>query len=241
MDMVDFKKFKRDDKYLSSAIKVTKSRYIAQEDLFIMFPKRYIDLHLGDIDNTVSVLSVLIVYNKDFKYSVINIPSMVNITPDSIEEIEIGDEIYFKMTIIKGDAIIDSRDVIVDGDVGYGVFNILLVKGVIPWYVSYLDLVKIFENIPKYTGSKVGGYISVIKIMIAISARSKDDPSIPYRKVIKSFDDNTPVHWVGLNNIYYTYNSTASKIFGSYMKPGMISAMVNPEKKATKLENIIRK
>lgn len=241
MDILDIKKFKRDKKIISSLIKITDNNYIAKEDLFIMLPKKFIELHIGDIDNTVTTLSVLAVFNKDLKYGVINIPAMVKITPDSIDEVEVGSDTYYKLTISKGNSVIDSRDVVIDGDIGYNVFNIMLVKGVVPWYINYLDLVKIFENIPKYTGTKLESYMSIVKIMIALSARSKDDPNKPYRYIIKKSDEVKDIHWVGLNNIYYTYNSTASKVFGSYMKAGMISAIVNPETKPTKLENLVRK
>jgi len=241
MDVLDISKFKRDKKTISSLIKITDKNYIAKDDLFIIFPKKYIELHLGEIDNTVIILGVLAVFNKDLKYSVINLPSMLTITPDSIEEVELGNDTYYKLSILKGNALIDTRNVVVDSDVGYNIFNVLLVKGEIPWYIEYLDLIKIFENIPEYTGNKITGYMSVVKIMIAISARSKKDPSVPYRMVLKNSEDTQDIHWVGLNNIYYTYNSTASKVFGSYMKAGMISAIVNPEKRATKLENIVRK
>lgn len=240
---IDITKYKRNRDKIFKSVMFKKETVIAKEDLFIIFPKRFIDLGLGVIDNTITVYGVVGMLNSKNEYAVWVIPTMVDITPDSIELVTINDEEYYLLTILKDDPIFDSLNVVVMPDLGFETFNVLLVKGYIPWYIGYEDMLSIFKAIPKYTGSKIQQFFTAVKVMIATSARDAENPNIPYRKSIRSKTDltNRPILWAGLNNVYYTFNSTASKIFGSYMKAGMVSAIINPEKKSTKLENIIRR
>ena len=241
METIDITKFKRNRDKVFKSLVFKDNKVFTKETLFIMFPKRFIDLGLGEIEDVVTIYGVLNISNENNEYMNMVMPSKIKITPDSITEVEIGDDAYYRLTVLANDVLIEDINTVVEPDIGYETFDILLVKGVIPWYINYIDMIKIFKNVPKYTGSKIESYLDIIKIMIAVSARNYENPDEPFRMSINKVTDyNKKVFWAGLNNVYYTFNSTASKVFGSYMKAGMISAIVKPEDKPTKLENIVR-
>jgi len=240
---IDITKYKRDRDKIFKSLLFKKDTVIAKEDLYIMFPKKYIDLGLGVIDNTVEVYGVISISNDKDSYAIWTVPAIVTVTPSSIEVVDINDEDYYRLTVMKNDPVFDTLSVVVKSEMSYETFNMLLVKGNVPWYVGYEDLLTIFKMLPKYTSGDMTPYMTIIKVMIGVSARDGDNPNIPFRKSLKSKADslNKKIYWAGLNNVYYTFSSTASKVFGSYMKAGMISAIIKPEKQATKLENIIRR
>jgi len=243
MVLVDISKWKREPKIIKSLITVKGNTWVAKERMFILFPTKYEDRGLSLIDTTCSVFGVISISNEKNQYSILTVSTQITITPDEIEEVTIDDKVYYRLTIEAGNNLIDDVNLIVKPDNTYGIFELFLVTGYIPWYLTYNDVFKLFETSPKYTGSKLDAYWVVIKLLIAISARDRDNPKLQFRQSINNANDLDvkPILWVGIKNIYYSFNSTLSKIGGSYMKAGMISAIVNPEKQATDFENVVRK
>ena len=81
-----------------------------------------------------------------------------------------------------------------------------------------------------------------IEILTAIIGRNKDNLKQEYRNLINEIGqiDESKLRWIGLENIFYSFNSTLSKMAGSYMKLGEISAILNPEKDISDLEHVVR-
>ena len=241
--MVSYKSddFKRNG-IVKKQIKHIGNSFITTTDMYVIFPTNYIDKKLGVIDTVCKIYGVLMFADMNLNYNIMTVPTQVHITPDSLEVVTIDDEPYYRLLVLKNDVLIDDVDVVVMGDMGYYTFDIFLRKGKVPFYLGYFDLLEVFTNLTKYTDNNVSKYLVVLKILIATIARDYNDKSIPYRFGLNKPEDikTKKVKWIAMSNIYYSYKSTLARIGGSYMKDGMLAAIVDPEKEPTIFENIVR-
>lgn len=243
MKEIPLKSFKRlPSGGFSKLVKFVNKSIVANEDVNILIPTKYADKDLAKIADVCTIYGVLTIVNSKHEYTVLTVPTMLKSVPVDIEEVEIEGESYYKMFVPKGERVIESVDVIVLPDMAYLTFDLFLRKGKVPFYIGYTDLIDTFINLKKYAGINLIDFITVIKLIIGLTARDYDNPKIPYKLNIKSDKDLLrPVKWISMVNIHYVLTSTLAKIGGAYMKEGFTSALVNPSSKPTEFENIIRK
>jgi len=242
MKALDISNMKRDPKFMSKYVKKIGDSLIAQEDVFYLFPDKYIDKKLSVIDVTCSLLACMSIC-KDDKYAVMKFPCKVQVTPTSIEDVVIDNVLYKKINIEAGTPILDTTAYVKDGSMVYDVFEYFIIQGKVPWFLDYEDLFEFFKNVPEYTGTTVGRDPLVFEILVAIISRDETKLDRAYRNIIRNKEDlkNKGIKYIGLLNIYYSFRSTLAKISGSYFREGIISAIVNgPTKEATDLERIVR-
>ncbi len=238
MDAIESKRVTRAPKVIGSKIKKVGGLYIALEELFITIPGFYVNKHLATIDTTTSTLGVLSIHDNDNNYSILTIPSTVEITPLLIDNITVDDEPCFKLVIEKGAPLFNSNSIVVNGDNTFKVFNTFLVQGSVPWFLNYEDVMKTFSNLRKYTGSKIADDLLIFEILTSIAA--VDSNSNPYRYTVTSNKDKNKViiNWLGIKN---NISSTFAKVTGSYYNKGIISAITDDEiKPATNVEKQVR-
>ena len=68
----------------------------------------------------------------------------------------------------------------------YDFFDLYLMQGKVPWYITYEDLIDIFSNFKKYTGMKATENMLVVEILTAITTRWRKDLQI-FPNLAKSF------------------------------------------------------
>ena len=236
MDRIESKRFKRNPEVIKNMIKKEGYKVIALEELYVIFPSKFVDKGLTILGNISEVFGVIAVVDKDYNYGLYTIPARIDIEPSSIEEIEIDGVIYVKLTIEKHQLLFSSTKIVKNADITYPLFDLLIMQGKVPFYLEYEDLLEVFTNLPKYAGTKVGSHYLPIEIVISIIARDSKNPDIEYRW---TKGDKKPM-WIGLTNIYYSYKSTLAKIAGNYFKQGVIAAVVKPEKSVTDVEYALR-
>jgi len=244
MEIIDIKKFKRNPNAIKKKLKKSNNTFIATDNLYIMFPTKYIDKGLAVLDNICEILGVFIVYDDNLNYSVLTIPSMINIEPnDIIDAVINNNEQYMILHIEKGQPLFNNLTIIKSIDTVFPIFDLMLLQGKIPWFINYIDFVNILIGFKKYAGSKVGNFVLGLEALAAINARDMNNPDVEFRMILKNEKDieNIYPEWVGLKNIYYSFKSTLSKLAGSYFKQGIIAGIVKPEDKTTDLEYVLRK
>lgn len=240
---IDPTKLKRDPKKISSYLKTDNKSIITKEELYIIFPELYLDKEinvLGDISLIVGIFAILDPTNN--LYSVSTIPTRVEVTPSEISYTIINGDSYVLLKIDKNDIFINNLNLVKDKSLAYLLFDTFFVQGKIPFYVTYLDLPNIFNNLYHYTGSKAGQNRLIYELLTAIITKYRDNPDIGYRNILDSLKDldTKPVIFKGLKDIHYTVTSSLSKITGSYYKQGILSAINKPDSNVSNLENIVR-
>lgn len=241
MKPFSIKDLKRKPDVILSYFKQVGNSLIVKEDITILFPSRFINKHLAYMGDTVNVLAIFAIVDDNGNYAIMNIPSMIELTPSMSNEVDINGAGYISLEFYKGDVFTTNTNLLQQDSFIYDLFDDFFIQGNIPWYLDYEDLSNILVLSQKYAGSRIGNNPLGLEILTSIAARVRTDKTVFYRTLAK---DNGAMKkqkpsYVALQNIYYTFNSTLAKTSGSYFKDGITSALVNKEDKKTKLEEII--
>ena len=219
---------------ISKNIYIKKNVMYTNKPCSIMFPHKFVEKNLSEIDDTSKIIGIVaVVYGNT--YGTILIPNTIEVTPTTIENINIDGENYYKLNIDKDFPLIDNTEIVKNSKHTFGLFDTFVLQGKIPWYIDYNNLLTLLMNLDKYAGSNIGKDVVVLALIISLISRKDKEVTVPYR-----IENKGKIRWVGFNDIYYSYSDTLSKIVGSYMKKGMISSIVNPEKVGNKLGDILR-
>jgi len=242
MDVYESKDLKYNPTAIKSKLKTISNTISTSVDLTILVFGKFVDKDMTILDNVCKVMGVIAVMDDNKNYSIMTVPGVFDVEPNAIEDIEVDGEHYYGLRIEGGDSFISDTSIVKDNSYVYKLFNTLILNGKVPFFLGYNDMLTIFKNLPKFTGSKLGTDSLPFEIFISMIARNKKDPTKDFRLDLKTSKDfNTKPEWVGLSNIYYSYGSTLSKVAGSYFKTGTLVATINKSKEPTKLEKILRR
>jgi len=225
---------KRDPAYFKNIIVNKDNKLITKENVKIKFPKRYIDKGLAKIGSNIEIYGIFAIV-KDDRYSVSNIPAMINTSPILINEKLINEVEYIVFEYGKDSPIVNDITVLKNNILTEALFQEFIINGKMPWFIEYEDVNVIFKNMVKYASSAIGENHISSELITSYMARSKND--------IKLFHRNEPKDdyiFAPLDDVFYSANSTLAKLAGNYFSDAIISAIKQPEKSPTQLEKLLR-
>jgi len=243
MISIDISGFKRDPEYFKTILKQSDNKVVTKKDLIVLFPQKFVDKGLTDLGVESYVLGIIAIVDPDTeKYTVLKIPGRLQMMPMEIEKVLIDDTEYVMLEFEANTDLISDARVVKEVDFMFDIFDTLLIKGKMPWYLNYRDPVDVFAKMKKYTGTKAANNRMTFELLTSIIARYKDNKKIQYRNYVNEAGKEIPesLAWVGLENIFYSFNSTLSKVAGAYMELGIVSAILDPEKEISDLEHVVR-
>lgn len=205
-------------------------KIIVTEECKVHFPVRFEETSLANIGNVVSTVGYFaIIVNESF-YGIVNIPAVLKLDPSFINKIKINDDSYYEMSFEKGSTLIDSSDLVLDNILTYYIYNEIIAGGCVPWYMNYSDLVKLFDEAPKFAGISVGNNLAIMDMVACNSCRNSKDLTRYYRHDYVSLiqEKTNPPEILPLRNISYGATNTTSKLLGSYFTDATTSALINP-------------
>ena len=239
MDKFDITRLKRNSSVIKNKLKVVKDVTLVTDDLQVMFPTRYINSKLCIMGSNIKVIGLYAIIDYNNNYSVVNAPIIQNLLPNNISDVEVEGVEYKLLNFDKNNVFLPTNKLIVSDNFIYNMFEELFIKGNIPWYVSYEDLSNIFIESKKYTNSNIGNNSMALEILTAIVSRDPSNKKTYYRQILDKIKNENP-SYVGLNNLYYSFDNTGAKILGSYFGDGIVAAIVDKEKKTSKTAEILR-
>lgn len=225
----------RDKDFIQKYLYIKDNKVYTKEKTIIEFPKWYENKELLDMQSVTYLYGIFAIII-DNKYSVSIIPTLINTTPIIVKEIERNGEVYIQFIYGKDDCIIDNTNVVKKELLSYNLFENFFIYAKVPWFIEYEDLIKITDNLFKYSKSNLGSNFIATELVSSFIARCKTNKSVFYRQNLK--DD---IDYIDLTNVYYSALSTVSKIAGNYFTESLTSAIVQKEDKPTKLENLVRR
>ena len=240
MEQLNVSGLKRNPDIIKSKLKKIGKSLIANENLKVIFPERFVDKDLAIIGSTVRVVGIYIIVDDDGNYAVSNMPVFIELTPNSTSNIEIEGTINRILYFEKGMSYIENTDLMVDSRFLYDLFDDIYIKGNVPWFLDYEDVINIFSLTSKYSGSDIGDDPLSLEIITSIISRSKSDRKQYFRNSLGNTKSNSKPSYTGLMNIYYTFDNTVSKLVGSYYTQGITSAIIEKETEPTRIEEILR-
>lgn len=227
-------KLKRDQKLLRSILFEKDNKLFTKEPIKIQLPQRYIDKNLANIGQETQVYGIFSIIYKD-NYSVSRIPALFTTTPITITTQVINDVDYINFNYGKNCEVISNLNVVKNKILTETIFQEFFVMGKTPWFIEYEDVIEIFNNMVTYAASDIGKNHIATELITSYIARQKDDIKKYHRTNI-----NSQYVFAPLDDVFYSANSTLSKLAGNYFSDGIISALRQPEKQPTTLEQLVK-
>lgn len=239
MDTLKLERMKHNPSVIKGSLKQVGSVIKTTTPLRVMFPERYTTKELAFMGGIIRLVGYFAVVNDNNEYGVMSIPAFYDLTPFNVSNIEIGGDVNIVLEFEAGDVFISNTKIVKTESLYYDIFDEYFVKGKVPWYLSYEMTSDIFLESMKYSGSGIGKNPISYELLTAISSRSLKDKNKQIRHTIKDKKDLSRTV-VGLNNIYYSFDNTASKLFGGYYGQGVTAAIVNKETETTAVADVLR-
>lgn len=238
------KSLKRNPDAIFSKLQETKDgRVVALTDLHIMLPEHYINKDLCRIDTMIHTMGIFCIIDPASKqYAVFSIPTRVILTIGELETITYNEEVYRVIKYERGDTIIANTKIVQREQDTYWLFDYFIALANVPWYMNYLDVVRIYDQDDIYAGRLLPPNSQIVEMMLSNIARDARDSVLMYRTTLKQMDDiyRTSPQWVPLRNITLGAIDTYNKVMGSYASQGETAALAERSKEMTNIEKVLR-
>ncbi|MNU19611.1 hypothetical protein D3C71_78420 [compost metagenome] len=237
-------RWKRDGQAVQACLKeMPDGRLVTTKGCKIYIPTRYAGRGLASIGIETHIVGIYAIVVEDQYYAVCNVNAMQRIAPSSSVKVVFDDEEYYEFTFDPGSTVISSLQLVKTDTLVFKIYDEIISKGRVPWYLGYADLGRIFDTAKYHAGANIGQNHEVTELLISMIARDRTDRRIYYRQSVKSLKDaqaNPPV-FIPLRSTAYGATNTTSKLAGSYFKDGLTSALVSPADRVEPIEEILRR
>lgn len=208
----------------------------------IIFPERFIEKGLAEIGVRSYVVGCFAHVVEDTHYAVFLAVAKVEVKPSSIATIKIDGDAYVEMSFEPGDALIVTQEVVEDKFMAFHVYNELISKGHMPWYMHYDDRVKLLFTANALAGMELLSNHVVLELNAAAISRDPKDINQFYRHTVASYaqaDKDTPIA-ISLMNVSYGTTNATSRLMGAYWEQGLNSELANPSTEVQNVERLLR-
>lgn len=225
---------------VSKAITVLDDKsVIANRDLEVYFPQRFLKNGLAEVTDFVSIFPVLGITIPDECYACFTSMLKMKMFPTEIQDISIKGDKYLKMVFMEGDTFFESLLSPIDPSTPYYYFMEFINYAKIPWYMDWQHHSSLFDSAGAELGKKVGSSPQVMRVLCSIIYRDPDDNDKPYRGS-KAMREGREPTIVGLNNPSMLIEDSFAKLMGGYFADNLLSAIIKPSDKITNLDKMIR-
>lgn len=218
-------------------------KLIALKECKLYIPSRFEERGLLERGVETYIIGIYALVVEDKYYAVSMVNAMIKIDPSATMKIKIKGTDYYEFTFAAGSTFITSLNLVKDDVLAYKIYDEILYKGKIPWYLSYEDLGHIFDTAKLHSGANVGENSEVTELIISLISRVPSD-RVKYYRTIAQDDDfimKNPPAYIGLQSVQFSATNTTNKLAGSYFGQGLASALVNPSTRSERIEEILLK
>lgn len=228
------RKLTRDKEKIASLIEIKEDgKYYCKEKTIVEIPSWYIDKGMVVFGHDTFYYGVAAIIIGDH-YSVMNIPTMIRSKPVNIKNIknEVDGMEYTQLEFMPGDLIISDKNLVQETILSYTYYSNYLIRSNVPWFIDYLDMIRVLNNFKKYANSNIGANIIANEVVVSFVTRIEGKPDDYFRF---SKGNEKPM-FMDLMNLFHSVKPTVNKISGGYLDTGITSAYVADKRPPTKLE-----
>jgi len=219
-------------------------RLITLKDCKIYIPVRFSERNLVSIGSETHIVGIYAITMEDTYYGVSMVNAMIRIEPSYRNIVNVDGDDYYEFCFDAGSTVFASVNLVKVDVLTYRIYDELISKGNIPWYLSYdKDLPKIFDTAWYHAGARIGAEHEVTELLISMIARDPNDRVRYYRQAIKTEDDlkNIKPAFIPLKSVTYSATNTTNKLAGSHFSEGVVSALVSPSQRTERIEDLLRR
>ena len=241
---MDIKKLIRDPDRIKEALtELPDGRLVTKKPIKIITPCRFEERGLLFIGIETIIIGIYAIVLDDLYYGISLSTVMIKIEPMSTIKIEIDGVMYYEFSFDAGSTVMSSITLVKNDELVYKVYDEIISKARVPWFISYSDLGKIFDTVKYFTGANIGNNREVTELIVSLISRDSKDRHKFYRQTIESLKDIkfNPPEYVSLKSVAYSATNTTNKLAGSYYSSGVISALVDQTVRVEKIEKILKR
>lgn len=240
--MLDINSLVRDKKKVLSTVEVINGELVTKTGCKIYIPVRFTDKKLATVGKEVKTAAIFAMVIDDKFYSVCNVCSALILTPTFTTITKIGDDEYYEFVFEPGATIAPTLESEKNSGLVYRIYDDIIARAHIPWYLNHQDVGKILLYSNKHGGIWLAATNVPMELIISIISRNSKDVTKHFRHTCNSFDDvlkNPPVY-VPIGSVILGAKNTTSALMGSRIEDGMISSLVSPSTETSIVETILR-
>lgn len=233
----------RNPEKVHAALKEVGNSLVATKRCKIYIPEHYSGAFLGSIEDEVRMVGIFGIVVEDAYYAASRVCAMMQLDPSSTTVIDINGENYLEFTFEIGDTVIKNLNLVKQSTLSFRIYDELIAKGKVPWYLSYEDMCFLFDTSKDHADASLNVDSAILEMIASSMARSKGSKNIFYRHVVKTAADVGKVDfvYVPLRSVAYGATNTTAKISGAYFQEGMTSALLTPSERNETIEELLRR
>jgi hypothetical protein len=241
---MDPKKLTRDPSKVHAVLKeLPDGRLVTTKGCKIYIPSRFAERNLAQVGVETHIVGIYAMVVEDSYYAVSIVNAMCRIEPTSTLKIMVDEEEYFEFTFEPGATVMTSTSLVKRDTLTYNIYDEIIAKGRVPWYLGYIELGKLFDTAKYHAGANIGQNNEVTELIVSMIARNPEDRHQYYRKSVKSLDEvqKRPPAFIPLRSVIYAATNTTNRLAGSYFHEGLVSALNTPTDRVERIEGLLRR
>lgn len=241
---MDIRKLVRDATRVKACLKeLPDHRLIAIKPVKIYIPSRFAERNLASVGVETYIVGIYGMVVEDTYYASSTVNAMISIEPTSIMKILINGDEYYEFSFDAGATVMTSTDLVQTETLCYRIYEEIIGKGRVPWYLGYTQLGKLFDTAKKHAGANIGENQEVTELIASLITRSMEDRTKYYRTEVVDLADLAarPPAFIPLRSVQYAATNTLNKLAGSYFQDGVVSALVSPADRTERIESLLRR
>lgn len=206
----------------------------------IYIPARFAERGLAFLGGETYVIGILAIAVDNF-YSVMMVNAMIRIDPAEINTVQHDGDDYLEFVFHPGSVVIPNLNLAKTDTLTYKIYDEIIAKARVPWYLTYFDMPHIFDTAREHAGANIGANREVTELLVSVSARNNKNRIEYYRQIIQSEDDlkTNPPFYAPLKDVSLSATNAFNKLGGGYFRVGTVSAIVNPSDRVERIEAIV--
>ena len=240
---MDISKLRRNPVAIRNNLDVLKNgSVITKKGCRIQIPARFTEKSLATIGSETYTVGYFAMLDNAGNYAVSLTCASIRIDPSQFLKTQIAEHEYIEFVFEPGSVVFSSISVIREDTLPYLLYEEFIAKGRIPWYLNYLDLMRIYDNAEKYAGVRLGASHSVLEMIAASISRDPTNLVRYYRQSISNLNEVTtnPPTILPFRNVEYGATNTTARLKGQHFNDGLTAALVNPSERNEDIEDLLR-
>ena len=227
----------------ANLVETPDGRIVVKKACNLYTPARYVEKGLAYVGNETYVVGIWGLVLESGEYSVNLTNAMMGIDPSWSNVVTINNVDYIEFHFEPGQTLVTNVQLVKNDILVYTIYNEIIAKGNVPWFMSYIDLGKLFDSALYHGGLNLRASPAVLQMIAAVISRDVTDRTKYFRQTVKSVESaqrDAPA-FIPFRNIAYGATNTAAKLIGAYFEEGTISAITNPSNRLEKVEALLRR
>lgn len=240
---MEISKLKRDPDRVHATIIENGDALITKTGCRIYIPKRFEEKKLATVGEETHITAIFAMVVEDQYYSTSMACATMRILPDITSVVKVGDVEYYEFIFNPGSTITPNVNLVTVSTLVYYIYNEILAKVKIPWYMNYDDLGGLLESAKHHADIRLAPDNIPLEIIAAIVSRNNQNVNQPYRQIRAGRDDvfTNPPMYVPISSVLTQATNTTAKLMGNRFDEGLTSALIDPvEDRVDTVETILR-